>query len=249
MHYPSGLNTDTAESHQIGTHGLILPSEYPRLVNPQQNIVMFGIQGAGKGTHGEHRLVPREKYSVFGASAEMKKHRLYSEAESYIERGEMVPDHIVLTVLREYLDVRNSVASALMNGSQDEALRTIFDGIPRKLSQFDPFDELLAEYNRHPAVAVKLDISDDTARASIRNRGTRTGRSDDLDSVAVTNRLTAYHNETEPVIDRYASQNRLVIVNATPDVDYDDPETTEAQFQAAFEDVYKRVVHALNTRS
>ena len=156
--------------------------------------------------------------------------------------------------------MRAKIAEALVNGSRQEVLRNAFDGMPRTLGQKGEFDATLEAMDREPAWAVKLNldddpnIADDIARASVRYRVKRDAangeaRSDDTDPETVERRIKGFHNQTEPLLEKYGEEGRLIVIDAKPSFDYDtlnidDDET----FDRSAEEIYAKLVHALNNR-
>ena len=222
--------------------------EYPRLILPPQNIVLAGIQGAGKGTYGKNRLAPRETYDVYESSAKMDASRFGPETAEMRRKGIMVPDEIPLTLLSEYLDARFRYAETLNNGSVTEALRSVFDGMPRTVGQKQGFDDMLDSKGREPAIAVKLQMSDETAWANIHHRASRLdARDDDKDLVAIARRIKNFHDQTEPLLEEYDKEGRLIVVDAEPGMDL--RSASETEVQAVFEVIYSRLVLAINERT
>lgn len=232
---------------------------YPRLILPPQNILLGGLQGAGKGTNSS-RLRKREGIETYVSSDEMRRHPSYPELDAMMKAGELVSNDRVMLIVREYLDTRSRIADTLSNGSRDEAMRLIYDGMPRTLGQKQDFDNLLEETGREPAVAVKLEldedpkIADEIARASVRfrvRRDTALGqaRSDDTDPKIVERRIKGFHDQTEPLFDEYGAQGRLIVVDAKPTFDYDQLAVDDdATFTQSAEAIYARLVDALNNR-
>jgi len=121
----------------------------------------------------------------------------------------------------------------------NEEQAVIFDGLPRKLTQKDLFEEVMEKYGRAP-VAVLIDITDEEALRRLGNRwmSKSTGkiyagkeaalkecdeedvyqRADDVPE-AIKTRLENYHQETQPVIDWYSKQDRMITVSGEQDVE------------------------------
>lgn len=256
----TGLDTDTVEMKLGDTQEFKLPTKYPRLVMPPQNILLGGLQGAGKGTNSK-RFKKREGIETYVSSDEMRKHRTFPELDHDMKNGVLVPNERVMIIVREYLQTRKNIAALLQNGSKDEAELQIFDGMPRTIKQKEDFDNLLEEFGRDPAWAVKLEldsdpkIADEIARASVRFRLRRdaangAARSDDADPKTVERRIKGFHNDTEPLFDKYGEEGRLIVVDAKPSFDYDTLDIEDdATFDKSAEEIYARLVHALNNRN
>lgn len=233
--------TDTDHHHQTTT-------QHRRLIHPPQNIIIAGIQGSGKGTYGKKRLVPREGYTIFEASTEIKKSRFGAEAKAYIERGELVPDEIPMTLLDEHFATRVQVANTLQNGSRAQALQNLEDGVPRTVRQKDMVDALHDKHGLELPIAVMLDVSDETAFSSIKHRAIKEGRMDDANPTAIQNRIETFHRDTSPMLDEFASEGRLIRIDAELGIDLNDPTIPEERVQQVFEEMYARIIDAINNR-
>lgn len=114
---------------------------------------------------------------------------------SHAERGELIPDEVILTALQRLL------------GSIGTARGYVLDGFPRTLAQAeDPSGPPLD-------VAIRLDVPDEVVRERLAGRRAA-GRADD-DPETVERRLQVYHSETEPVADMYRKKGMLRSVDAT----------------------------------
>lgn len=222
--------------------------ERSSLICPPQNIIIAGIQGSGKGTYGKKRLVPREGYTIFEASTAIKNSRFAAEAKGYMDRGELVPDAIPMTLLDEHLETRVQVASTLQNGSRAQALQNLEDGVPRNVRQKDMVDALHEKHGLELPIAVMLDVSDDTARASIRHRALKEGRPDDANPDAVQKRIDTFYQDTSPMLDEFENEGRLIRIDAELGIDLNDPTIPEERVQQVFEEMYARIIHAINNR-
>jgi adenylate kinase len=251
------LTGDTVEMSRLGdTQEFSVP---PRLINPPQTILLGGLQGAGKGTNSS-RLRKREGIQTYVSSDKMREHASYPELKAMMDAGILVPDDKIFRILDDYLDTRERLAAALVNGSKLEAMRTAFDGAPRTIGQKKRFDEIMERRGLEPAWAVKLHLDDDPkvadeiARASVRYRARRDAangapRSDDTNPETVERRIKGYHTQTEPLFDQYGEQGRLIVIDAKPNFDYDTLDIEDdATFDATAEAIYARLVHALNNR-
>ena len=254
------LDSDRLKINSGDTKEFKLPTKHPHLVAPPQNIILAGLQGSGKGTNSS-RMRKREGIETYVSSDQMKLHPTYPELKADMDEGVLIANERVIVIVREYMGVRTKLAATLMNGSKDEALRLIFDGMPRTPGQKDDFDQLLQEFGRDPAWAVKLHLDDDQkvadeiARASVRFRVRRDAangkaRADDTDSETVERRIKSFHAQTEPLLEQYGEQGRLLVIDAAPSFDYDklDVEDNET-FDRSAEQIYARLVHALNNRN
>jgi adenylate kinase len=120
--------------------------------------------------------------------------------------GELVPDELTVALIRERL----SEADA-QNGF-------VLDGFPRNLVQAAALDEMLVEIERPLDAVLFFDLSDELAIERIRGRALEEGREDDTPDV-IARRLSIYHEQTEPVVERYRATGRVVPLHAERSID------------------------------
>ena len=168
-------------------------------------IILFGPPGAGKGTQAE-KLV--DKYNLKQLStgdmlreAIAKGSELGKKAKSIMDRGELVSDEIILSMIREKLEKRDS------NGF-------IFDGFPRNLEQAKALDEILHDLRLRLDLVVEIVVKDDVLISRIENRAreSKKARSDDNAQV-LKNRLNVYHQSTEMIKPYYLEKKKLVKID------------------------------------
>jgi len=164
------------------------------------NLVLFGPPGAGKGTQAAKLI---EKYSLVHLSTgdilrgEMAAGTdLGKQAKSLIEKGELVPDHIVIGMIASKLDQHRSAAGF------------IFDGFPRTTAQAEALDKMLAERGMKVSGMIALEVEKQELINRLLNRGKTSGRADDQDVNIIENRINVYNRETAPVIEFYRKQGK-----------------------------------------
>jgi adenylate kinase len=164
-------------------------------------LVLLGAPGAGKGTQA---AVLAEKLGVpHVSSGELLRRHVAAgtdlglEVAGYLERGELVPDDLVMTIVSE------AVADAQSG--------YILDGFPRTSSQAREAEKRFADALADAVVL--LDLPDRVARQRIAERAAE-GRPDDRDAEAIEQRLRLFHAETDPVIDYYRDRGNLITVDA-----------------------------------
>jgi adenylate kinase len=169
------------------------------------NIVLFGPPGAGKGTQAEKLLA---KYELVHLStgdilrAELKAETtLGLEAKNYMEKGELVPDLVIIGMMEGKIDANEGA-----NGF-------IFDGFPRTTAQAEALDEMLNKKGIPVTVMLALEVEKQELIKRLLLRGKDSGRADDQDESVIENRIKVYNNETAPVIDFYAKQNKFKAIN------------------------------------
>ena len=155
------------------------------------NIVIFGAPGSGKGTQSE-RLI--ENYGLYHISTGEVLRQQISEgtelgktADSYISKGQLIPDDLMVSILANILD------------STEEAKKgVIFDGFPRTIEQAKALKAMLAERGAKVDAVVGLHVDEDELVKRLIKRGEESGRSDDnLDTIK--KRLEVYHSQTFPL--------------------------------------------------
>ncbi len=160
------------------------------------NVVLFGPPGAGKGTQAA-LLKERLGLAHFSTGEEFRRHiasgtPLGVRIRAIVESGELVPDDIVLDVVKQALS------------SQEFRNGCVFDGFPRTLEQAQALDRLLAEMSSAIDVVLTIEVPED----ELIRRMIQRGRSDDTEEV-IRERLRVYQQRTAPVLNYYAEQGKL----------------------------------------
>ena len=160
-----------------------------------KNIVIFGAPGSGKGTQSDKLI---EKYGLGHIStgdvlrSEIKKGtELGKTAASFIDKGQLIPDDLMINILA-------SVYDSFGRGHKG----VIFDGFPRTIPQAEALKQMLAERGDKVAAMIELDVPEDELMKRLLLRGQISGRSDD-NAETIKKRLNVYHNQTAPLIDWY----------------------------------------------
>ncbi len=162
--------------------------------------ILLGAPGAGKGTQAvrlaEELGVPHISTGDLLRRAIAEGDELGKRARSYIEAGELVPDELLLELVRSEL------------ASEQAARGCILDGYPRNLSQAESLDEMLASLGRKLTGVVSLEVSEAVLVARIAGRRADEDRADD-DEETVRTRLHVYHEQTAPLEDYYRKRGCL----------------------------------------
>ena len=187
------------------------------------NVVLFGPPGAGKGTQAEKII---EMYNLIHLSTgDILRGELAAEtslgleAKKYMDKGELVPDEVVIGMIESKIN-RNPDAAGF-----------IFDGFPRTTAQAKALDDLLLKKGTPVTAMIMLTVEREELIKRLLNRGRDSGRSDDQDISIVENRINVYNNETAPVIDYYEKQDKYIPV----------------QGMGTIEDIFKRLCSAIDS--
>ena len=175
------------------------------------NLVLFGPPGAGKGTQST-RLI--EKYNLIHLSTgDLLRSEIANgtvlgmEAKKLMDQGILVPDNVVIGMIRSRLE------------SNKDAKGFIFDGFPRTKAQAVALDELLTEEGTDIHFMLALNVDDDELTKRILNRGKDSGRSDDSDPSIIRKRIEEYNNKTAPLISHYSEQGKYKSIAGLGSID------------------------------
>jgi adenylate kinase len=165
------------------------------------NLILFGPPGSGKGTQSE-KLV--EKYRLVHLSTGnllreeiANRTPLGLEAKNFIDKGQLVPDEVVIGMIDSCLDHHKTASGFL------------FDGFPRTAAQAQALDKLLSLKKSEIALVLALEVSEEELVKRLLNRGKTSGRSDDTNEKIIHQRFTVYNNETAPIAEHYKKLKRF----------------------------------------
>jgi adenylate kinase len=175
------------------------------------NIILFGPPGSGKGTQSEKLI---DKYGLVHLSTGdlLRKERqlktpLGIEAQQFVDKGQLVPDEVVIGMISSALD-QNAVARGFL-----------FDGFPRTVAQAEALDKLLELKKSDIGLVLFLDVDEDELIKRLVHRGKTSGRTDDADENIQRKRQDVYKSETLPVAAHYSKAKKVVNVNGLGDID------------------------------
>jgi len=161
----------------------------------------LGPQGSGKGTQAKRIAAAYGILHVATGeilrSAIAEGSDLGQRVQPILDRGDLVPDDLMVDLIRERL--------------QDED-GFVLDGFPRTLPQADALDSMLADIGKPLDVVLLLQVGDEVASERLLGRAAEEGRKDDAPD-AIANRLRHYHEETEPLVERYRVDGMLVPID------------------------------------
>jgi adenylate kinase len=173
-----------------------------------RRIVMLGPPGSGKGTQAK-RLAECFGYLHLSTGDMLrdevrKATELGRKAKAIMERGELVPDTLIVEMIQSRLSSAND--------------GVILDGFPRTAAQADALDHMLAGAGHRIDRAVLVDVSDGEVTRRLFGRAKIEGRSDDTPEI-IARRLEVYKRQTEPIVDYYSTRGLLTRINGEQTVD------------------------------
>ncbi|MDR1455582.1 MAG: adenylate kinase [Tannerella sp.] len=188
------------------------------------NIIIFGAPGSGKGTQGE-RIAKKFQLDYISTGVTLRKiisekSELGKIAKAYIDRGQLVPDEIIIRQVADFLD-----------GKQDSK-GIIFDGFPRTIPQAVALKEIMNAHGMDLSVLIDLQVDEDELIRRLLERGKISGRSDD-NPETVQERLGVYCRQTAPLTDYYIGEGKYVPVRGCGTVD----------------EIFRRIVEAIECRA
>jgi adenylate kinase len=173
-------------------------------------LIFLGAPGAGKGTQAKMLADANAMAHISTGdilrSAVANETALGVKAKGFMDAGELVPDSLVIDLIRERLK------------EDDAQTGWILDGFPRNVAQAGFLDELLADLGQAVAHAVNLDVPDEVVVDRLVKRGAAEGRSDDNEAT-IRRRLQVYREQTAPLIAYYEAQDKLATIDGNQPLD------------------------------
>jgi adenylate kinase len=191
------------------------------------NLILLGPPGAGKGTQAE-RLVDDFELPYYATgdilrAAVKEESELGRKAKEYMDKGDLVPDDLICGVIMERVD------------SNEAADGFLLDGFPRTVGQADILKEALEKRGRHLTAALLIDVDDDEVLRRLTGRricqknghlyhiefdppknegvcdqdGSKLVQREDDKPETVKHRLDVYHEQTQPLVERYENESVL----------------------------------------
>jgi adenylate kinase len=168
------------------------------------NLILFGPPGSGKGTQSEKLII---KYGLKHLSTGdllrseiAQQTTLGMEAKNFMDKGQLVPDAVVIGMIRSAIENNPAVKGFL------------FDGFPRTSAQAAALDQLMELKNTSIKMMLAMEVGEKELMSRLLKRGETSGRSDDTNEEVVKARIVEYHNKTAAVADYYSQFNKVVTI-------------------------------------
>ena len=159
-------------------------------------LIFLGPPGAGKGTQSQmiadSLSIPHISTGDILRSAIAQQTPLGIKAKGYVDNGDLVPDELILDLIKERLTKKDALKG------------WILDGFPRNVAQADFLNRLLEKLNQNCDAVINLDVKDEVVTQRLLSRG----RTDDTEET-IKNRLVVYRQQTAPLIDYYQQHHLL----------------------------------------
>ena len=175
------------------------------------NLILFGPPGSGKGTQSEKLILKYHLYHL--STGDLLRFEIHNqtplglEAKNFMDKGQLVPDEVVIGMISSALDANPAARGFL------------FDGFPRTSAQAEALDKLLELKKTSIAVMLALEVSEEELVTRLLKRGQTSGRSDDNNDNVIRARIVEYHKKTAPVADHYKKSEKVVMVKGEGSVD------------------------------
>ncbi|MDB5202258.1 MAG: adenylate kinase [Ferruginibacter sp.] len=175
------------------------------------NLILFGPPGSGKGTQSEKLMA---RYGLKHLSTgDLLRHEISRqtalglEAKNFMDKGQLVPDEVVIGMISSALD------------ENPQAKGFLFDGFPRTSAQAEALDRLLDLKKASIGVMLALDVSEEELVKRLVKRGETSGRSDDNNEQVIRARIIEYRSKTAMVADYYQQFEKVVMVKGEGTID------------------------------
>lgn len=169
------------------------------------NLVLFGPPGAGKGTQAEYLIAAYRLIHL--STGDLLRSEIAGgtplgmEARAFMDKGELVPDEVVIGMIQSKLK------------SHADAPGFIFDGFPRTVKQAEALDRLLEENKTPISGMLSLEVEHQELVNRLMSRGLVSGRADDQDLSVIENRIEVYTRKTAPLVAYYQARGRHFGIN------------------------------------
>lgn len=165
------------------------------------NLILFGPPGSGKGTQSE-KIV--QKFGLKHLSTgDLLRHEIADktplgvEAKNFMDKGQLVPDEVVIGMIDSSLE------------KNPDAKGFLFDGFPRTAAQAEALDKLLSFKKTAISKVLALEVSEEELVKRLLKRGETSGRSDDTNEEVIRRRFAVYNKDTSAVAAHYKALGKF----------------------------------------
>lgn len=188
------------------------------------NVILFGPPGSGKGTQSE-KLIAKYGLKHLSTGDLLRSEiagqtALGLEAKKFMDKGQLVPDEVVIGMISSAIDQNDKITGFL------------FDGFPRTAAQAEALDKLLDLKNASIAIMLALEVGEEELVKRLMKRGQTSGRSDDTNETVIRARIDEYHAKTTSVADYYHQFNKVKMIKGEGSID----------------DIFQALCHEIDTR-
>jgi len=175
------------------------------------NLILFGPPGSGKGTQSE-KLIARYGLRHLSTGDLLRSEianetPLGTEAKNFMDKGQLVPDEVVIGMISSALEA-NPAAKGFL-----------FDGFPRTEAQAEALDKLLKLKKTGIHLMLALEVSEEELVSRLLNRGKTSGRSDDVNENIIRSRIAEYNSKTSAVAEYYRKFDKVKQVKGEGSID------------------------------
>jgi adenylate kinase len=173
-------------------------------------IILMGAPGAGKGT--QARLLEKAIGLPHVSTGDLFRYNLEQETElgtlanTYMDKGELVPDEVTVAMVKERLSQPDCSDGAIL------------DGFPRTIAQAEALDSLLDDLGGRIDIVVYIEADTEILVERLLQRAEKEGRADDNEET-IRNRMRVYREQTQPLLDFYEERGSLVRVDGDQSIE------------------------------
>jgi len=175
------------------------------------NLILFGPPGSGKGTQSE-KLIAKYDFKHLSTGDLLRSEIAHEtplglEAQNFMDKGQLVPDEVVIGMISSALD------------ANPDAKGFLFDGFPRTAAQAEALNKLLELKDHGISIMLALEVSEEELVRRLLKRGETSGRTDDTNEKVIRARIAEYHRKTAAVADYYRQFDKVEMVKGEGTID------------------------------
>lgn len=173
-------------------------------------VILIGPPGAGKGT--QAKMLEQALGLPQVSTGDLFRYNLKNQtelgrlAQTYMDKGELVPDEVTVAMVRDRLQQPDAQAGAIL------------DGFPRTIPQAEALDKLVDELGGEISVVPHIVVDHEELIQRLLKRATLEGRADDNED-AIRTRMRVYEEQTKPLLQYYEQKGLVVDVNGRQSIE------------------------------